>query len=138
MRQLSLFKGKRQRGVRAPPPLEFASHVVIADICRRWLMPHWRFTHMPMGERRDKVTAIKLHRMGVTPGWPDFGFFGPHCSVFWLELKRARTGRLSEAQIDLHAFLAACGHGYLCTASVRDAIETLKALGIVRAGIEVQ
>ena len=40
-RQLSLFKGKRQRGVAAPPPKEFATHCALADLLRRWTMPGW-------------------------------------------------------------------------------------------------
>ena len=38
-RQLSLFEGKRQRGVAAPPPKEFATHCALADLLRRWTMP---------------------------------------------------------------------------------------------------
>jgi hypothetical protein len=65
-RRLHLFRGKRQRGTAAPPPpKEFALHCVLADICRRWINPHWKFSHLPMGEHRDKATAGKLHRMGI-------------------------------------------------------------------------
>jgi len=138
MRQLSLFKGKRQRGKKLPPPLEFENHCVVADICRRWILPEWRFTHLPFGEHRNKVTAIRLHRMGVTAGWPDFIFVGPQRRVFWLELKRKGSGRLSEDQAYLAAHLMACGFGYLCTDDVGDAVATLKDLGILRANIEVQ
>lgn len=137
MRQLSLFKGRRQRGVQAPPPLEFHEHCVLADICRRWLDPRWRFTHIPLGEHRTDATAGRLNRMGVTPGWPDFMFVGPNRAVFWLELKR-RGGRLSEAQIDLGAHLAACGFAYFVTNSVKGAVDELKALGILRANVQVQ
>lgn len=92
---------------------------------------------MPMGEHRNKVTAIRLHRMGTTPGWPDFLFCGPERAVFWLELKRRGSGRLSDAQIDCAAHLAACGFPYLCTNDVNEAIAELKRLGIIRS-IEVQ
>ena len=137
-RQLHLFHGKHQRGQVAPAPKEFALHVVLADICRRWLNPHWKFTHLPMGEHRDKRVAAKLHRMGTTGGWPDFLFCGPRQAVFWLELKRPRRGRLSDAQIEMRAHLVACGFGYLVTDDIKDAVETLKSLGIVRGGISVQ
>lgn len=137
MRQLSLFKGKRQRGLKAPPPLEFHDHCFLADILKRWLMPGWRYTHLPLGELRDKVTAIRLHRMGVTPGWPDFMFVGPKRSMFFLELKR-RGGRLSEEQIDVGAHINACGFPHFVTTDVRSAIGELKAQGILRSSIEVQ
>ena len=52
-RQLSLFKGKRQRGVAAPPPKEFATHCALADLLRRWTMPGWVWTHFPSGEERS-------------------------------------------------------------------------------------
>lgn len=138
MRQLSLFKGKRQRGIRPPQPLEFANHCVVADICRRWIQPHWKFTHLPFGEHRNIVTAVRLKRMGVTAGWPDFIFVGPRHSIFWLELKRPRGGRVSDEQAEIAAHLHACGFSFLITSSVDEAVATLKDLGILRRNIEVQ
>lgn len=145
--QLNLFKGKRQRGTLAPPPKEFAGHVVIADICKRWINPTFRYTHLPMGEHRDHAvnrfgkryspTGSRLQRMGVTTGWPDFLFVGPNL-IFWLELKRQRRGRLSKEQIEMGAHLVACGHCYLCTSDVREAVATLVDLGILRRGVSVQ
>jgi hypothetical protein len=137
-RQLHLFKSRKQRGVAPPTPKEFALHCVLADICRRWLNPHWKFTHLPMGEHRNKATARKLRRMGVTAGWPDFLFCGPGQAVFWLELKRPGSGRLSEEQIEMRAHLVACGFAYLATSDVRDAVETMKGFGILRGGFTVQ
>jgi hypothetical protein len=135
-RQLHLFKGKRGRA--APPPREFLLHVALADTVRRWIMPTWRFVHLPFGERRDPVTAGRLLRMGTAPGYPDFLFTGPNASVFWLELKRPGSGRLSEAQQDIAAHLMACGFSYLCTDDLKDAVDTLKDLGILRSNIQVQ
>jgi hypothetical protein len=148
-KQLSLFKGKRQRGITAKPPLEFEIHCVIADIIRRWISSDWRYTHMPLGEERDhrinvktgqrySLSGLRLKRMGVTKGWPDFMFVGPGCQMFWLELKRPGSGRLSEEQVLLGAHLVACGHGYLATTSIDDAVETLKSHGILQSVFEVQ
>jgi hypothetical protein len=136
-KQFSLFKGKRQRGVAPPPPLEFALHATLADICRRWINPRWRFSHLPFGEKRDVATGARLKRLGVTPGWPDFLFVGPGAQVFWLELKRPKSGRLSEAQGDIIGHLVACGFGVLVTTSIDDAVATLKQAGILRANVEV-
>jgi hypothetical protein len=146
MRQLSLFKGERQRGIRPPPALEFSSHVLIADMLRRWCSKKWRWTHLPLGEVRDhqinpktgkrfSLSGQRLQRMGVTPGWPDFLFAGPGAKTVWLELKRRRTGRLSEAQEELEQHLRECGFDYLVTDNVNEAIDFLKGLGILRAGI---
>jgi len=134
--QLSLFKGRKQRGVRAPRATEFALHVAVADVIRRWIMPGWRFTHLPLGELRDKVTAARLKRMGVTPGWPDMMFFNRGGKVCFLELKR-KGNTLTEAQAELADFLRGAGHGYEVTDDFRKAVETLKGWGVVRA-VEVQ
>jgi hypothetical protein len=149
MRQLSLFKGKRQRGIAPPPPLEFATHATLADICKRWINPEWKFTHLPLGEHREhkinpktgkrfSPTGKRLQRMGVFPGWPDFIFVGPEQRVFWLELKRRRTGRLSEDQSEVLSHLIACGFAVLVTTSLDDAVDTLKQLGILRSTFSVQ
>jgi hypothetical protein len=148
MRQLSLFKGRRQRGIAPPPPLEFALHATLADIIKRWITPEWKFTHLPLGEEREhqfnskgqrySPSGQRLQRMGVMPGWPDFIFVGPECRVFWLELKRFKTGRMSEDQSEVAAHLMACGFPFLITTSLDDAVATLKQLGILRSNFEVQ
>ncbi|WP_338822139.1 hypothetical protein WDM22_38635 [Bradyrhizobium septentrionale] len=102
-----------------------------------------------MGENRDhrinlrtgkrySPTGARLKRMGVMPGWPDFLFSGPERAMFFLELKRANRGRLSEEQADLLSHLIACGHRVLVTSSLDDAVAELKAAGILRSTIEVQ
>jgi hypothetical protein len=149
MRQLHLFASNRQRGRSPPPPLEFATHATLADICKRWINPHWKFTHLPLGEEREHRTNPKtgkryslsgqrLQRMGVMPGWPDFIFAGPNAQVFWLELKRRKTGRLSDDQSDVLGHLVACGFAVLVTTSLDDAVDTLKQAGILRSNFEVQ
>jgi hypothetical protein len=136
--QLNLFKGKRQRGTQAPPPLEFASHCFVADLLKRWCNPAWQWTHIPSGELRDKITASKLQRMGTKPGWPDFIFIGPNRFFFGLELKRIRTGRISEEQSRVGAHIEACGFAYLCTSSVDVAVAELKRFDILPSTISVQ
>jgi hypothetical protein len=135
--QLNLFKGKSQRGTAPPPPLEFASHCVIADLLKRWCSREWRYTHVPLGEHRQAVTAARLHRMGVKPGWPDFQFAGPDRQMFFLELKR-RDGRISDAQAEMRAHLEGCGFGVLVTDSVDEAVRMLQAIGILPSKVEVQ
>ena len=61
-RQLHLFKGKRKRGTLPPAPTEFASQAALVDLIRRTISPAWRFTHMPLGEYRDPITAARLKR----------------------------------------------------------------------------
>lgn len=74
------------------------------------------------GEKRDVVTAAKLKRMGVKPGWPD-----AHLPVkrggymaLWIEMKSA-AGRLSPAQQSIKARLEAEGARYLVCRSWTEA-----------------
>src|SRR5258707_4612835 len=98
--QLHLFKGKKQRGTKLPPPLEFALHCMVADTVRRWIRPGWIWTHIANGEKRDAITGARLKRMGVTARFPDLMFFGPRGRVCFLELKRP-GGRLDENQDEI-------------------------------------
>jgi hypothetical protein len=147
-RQLHLFKGKRQRGVRPATPKEFALHCSVADLLRRWIMPGWKWTHFPAGEERparinrqgERVSGAgaRLKRMGLSSGWPDFQFFHLSGTVCFLELKRRGSGTLSDEQEDIAAHLIRAGHGYLCTDDFNDAVATLILWRILRGGIEVQ
>jgi hypothetical protein len=133
VRQLHLLKSKKHRG-KAPPPLEFASHVFVADMLRSGCDPRWEWTHLPLGEKRHIGTAVRLKRMGARPGWPDFLFAGPDAKLVWLELKR-KGNKLSETQELIEKHLLDCGFEYLVTDNVNEAISWLKRLGILRATI---
>jgi len=145
-RQLHLFKGSRQRGTAPPPPTEFSLHVLIADTLRRWIVPGWLFTHMPMGELRQPITAARLKRMGVTPGWPDFLLLAPRgqcteCGVYadggphFLELKRPKLGRFTDEQKDFAWWCASSNYPYACVDNYPAALDVLKRWGAVRANV---
>jgi hypothetical protein len=127
--QIDLFT-KRVRGL--PPPKEFLLHVALADTLRIATLEPWWWTHLPFGEKRDKVTAGRLQRMGVRGGLPDFIFIG-HGFAF-LELKR-KGERPSEEQWDVGRRLLHAGADWLVTDDLKDAIGWLKDLGIVRARV---
>jgi len=135
--QLHLFKSKRQRGTAPPSASEFQLQCAVVDTCIRWINPEWIFCHIPSGEKRDAVTAARLKRMGVKPGFPDLMFVGINGRVCWVELK-AKRGRLSSIQGFVAEFLMAAGHGYLCSSDYREIIEVLKGWGVLRSGIHVQ
>jgi hypothetical protein len=146
--QPHLFRSRRQRGCAAPPPKEFGLHCALVDLLRRWTVPGWIWTQFPAGEerpwqvdakgRRFSMAGARLARMGLQPGWPEFQFAHMNGRFCFLELKREKSGRLSEEQIDIATFLIAAGHGYLCTSSFDDAVATLKDWGVLRSGIHVQ
>jgi hypothetical protein len=133
-RQLNIFKGKRQKGEAPPTPKELELHIPLVKLIRLSLCEGWTFTHTAAGEHRDPRTAAKLKAMGVTPGFPDLIFFGPGGRVYFLELKRAGQG-LSDVQKDLRFKLMSSGFDYHVTNSLKDAVDQLNALGIIRARV---
>jgi hypothetical protein len=138
VRQLSLFKGKRQRGIAPPPATEFAGHCVLADLIKRGINRDWRYTHIASGEYRGPITGARLKRMGLVPGWPDFMFCGPNAQTVFLELKRKKLGRVSETQAHIQASLIDNCFAFKITDDVGEAVRWLVGLGILRDKIEVQ
>jgi len=136
-RQLGLFKGRRQRGVAPPTPTENKLHEALVYLIDKWPAPGstWEWTHIASGEKRDIVTAMRLKRMGVKRGWPDFIFVErARKQVFFLELKR-KGEWLSEDQERISAHLMESGCGYLCTDSFDTAVGALKDMGVLRATV---
>jgi hypothetical protein len=134
VRQLDIFKSKRQRGRAPAPPKEFLLHVALADALRLWINPGWSFTHLPFGEYRNPITAGRLKRMGVTRGWPDFmivGWGSQRCGFVFIELKR-KGEKPTVEQADRGEQLVRAGALWLWTDSVDDAIGFLADLGAVR------
>lgn len=133
--QLSLFKGKRQRGVKRPPSKEFATHCMVADMLRRWQTPGWRWSHFPAGEWRHPATAMRLKRMGVQVGWPDFILLKPDDGgAHFLELKRAGS-TLTDWQFAFMEWCAHNGYPYVWCDNFKDAIACLKNWGALRASV---
>ena len=130
--QLSLFRGNRQRGTKLPPPLEYTTHVMVADDLTRFCHPEWQWTHHPAGEYRDIRTAMRLKRMGLRKGWPDFVLLDPFGRPHFLELKR-KGADLTEAQ---EAFASWCNARQLVNHAVaysyQEARRILIAWGALR------
>jgi hypothetical protein len=137
MRQTNLFAGPRQRGRQAPPPFEFATHVMVADTLRRWARPDWLWTHPGTGEKRPVSTAARLKRMGLQKAWPDFILVGPGATLHGLELKR-RGEKPSSEQAAWGAALIALGGRWEWTDSYKQAVTILQSWGVLPETIEVQ
>lgn len=131
MRQLSLFKGKRQRGTKPKPVLEFRSHVMVADALKIGAAPGWVWSHFPSGEKRDPKTAGRLKRMGVMPGWPDFLLISPQGRLHGLELKRGPAPQ-TDHQKRFGEAMAARGVPYAVARSFSEAMDVLTDWGAVR------
>lgn len=79
----------------------------------RWKYPKAIMIHVPNGGSRHVLEAIKLKRMGVTPGCPDLAILEPkgiYCGAF-IEMK-SKKGKLSENQKNMIEALKV--KGYFC------------------------
>ena len=108
---------------------EYQLQVAAADFLV-WALPDdIIFTHIPMGEKRNKGTAGKLRAMGVRPGWPDFELLIPNGVTLRIEMKTER-GKLSEPQKAFFERAQALGHLCYIVTSVNQLQEILEYNGI--------
>jgi hypothetical protein len=136
-RQLSLLKGPRQKGEKAPLPTEFQMQCVIADALRIGAAPGWLWSHFPAGEYRTDATGRKLKRMGLKPGWPDLLLIDPAGCHYWLELKRGKSA-LSEEQAGFMMNMYKRDVPWAVARSVGEAINLLKSWGAIRTSLADQ
>jgi hypothetical protein len=138
--QIDLFT---RRVRKLPPAPEFALQCMVADILRRWLLPGWRFTHIPSGEERPSqlvkgkrvsFAAARLKRAGLMPGWPDLILLSPTALAHFLELKRRGRG-LDDEQTDFARYCAAHGYPHAWTDRFDEAVETLKRWGALPGSV---
>lgn len=73
----------------------------------RLAFPNVLIYHVPSGQLRRLLVALKLKKMGVVPGIPDL--FIPEWKLY-IEMKRVKGGALSNAQKDVIAYLESCGY----------------------------
>jgi hypothetical protein len=91
-----------------PPPLEKDEADTLMDYMHA---RNLRFTHIrnetgipdAQGKIRN-MRAILDYQAGVSPGFPDFCIILPRKGLLFIELKRERGGKVSEAQ---HAWILA-------------------------------
>lgn len=134
-RQLDIFRTKWHRGTKAPPALEQATHIAIADTLRRWAYPHWWWSHIGHGGKRSAETGRLLKRMGVKPGISDFLLIGP-TGFHFLELKRP-PNKPTEAQIDFGIAVIAGGGKFAVANSYEEAIGVLKMWGCLKVNVHI-
>lgn len=140
--QLDLFKGKRQRGTKAPPASEFAVHCVVADSLRIGIMPGWQWWHTPNGGERPafvkkngkriSIEGGKLQRMGTKRGVSDILLVAPpQGRLHALELKARGEAPDDDQNAFLEAVRAAGGIAEW-TDSFDGAIEILRRWGAIK------
>lgn len=136
-RQLSLFKGKRQTGVKPTGPTEFQIHCAVADTLRVGLAPGWMWMHPANGELRNIATAGRLKRMGVKPGASDILLHkAPHAQLHALELKR-KGENPSHVQLMYMSDVKAIGGKADWADSVDGALDVLKGWGALRETVHI-
>lgn len=132
-------KPRKLRPPRKPPgALEFRVCCALADLLKRLCEPGWRWTHFPAGEARTGFAGARLERMGLVPGWPDFQFIrGAGGRAHFLEMKRKGNG-LTEAQAEFAAWCVAENVPHKVAYSFDEAVDQLKAWGVLPARIKLQ
>lgn len=130
-RQLSLFKGRRQRGVALKPPVERRTHIAVADALRVGCVAGWLWSHFPAGEHRDEKTGALLKRMGLKKGWSDFLLISPEGIHHWLELKRGKSP-LTDEQEAFRDAMAARDVPWAVARSFDEAVRQLTSWGALR------
>lgn len=109
-----------------------SEHDLQVEICR-WCegfgqyLVKGRFFAVPNGGYRTKATAAKLKAEGLRPGVPDMIFFGPHGRVLWVEVKRGKAGRLSEAQVNFSVELQTNGHTVVVVRDLDGFVEKIRS-----------
>jgi hypothetical protein len=104
---------------------------MVAEMLDRWASTGWRWTHIASGELRDKVTAARLKRMGVKPGWPDFILISNLGVPHFLELKRRRR-TLSPAQEEFARWCVETALPHAVCDGFDKALAALKMWGALR------
>ena len=94
----------------------------------RWFRqtyPEVRILAIPNGGARSPATAGRLKAEGVSPGVPDL--FIPAWGL-WVEMKRAKGGKVSQEQKEWHSYLAKCGYRVIVGLGQTDAIKQTQQL----------
>ena len=98
----------------------------LAEFELRW--PNVRILAIPNGGARNIVTAVNLKAEGVRSGVPDL--LVPAWGM-WIEMKRAKGGRLSPEQKDWIEYLKSIGHTVIVAKGATDGIEQVIQYGLL-------
>lgn len=109
--------GKRGMKMRSMTPSESDEQRGFLDWFEaRW--PHVRIFHIPNGGFRTIKAAKAMKRDGVRPGVPDL--YVPEWRL-WVEMKRAKGGRVSPEQKDWIVYLRGIGDTVIIGRGAADA-----------------
>ena len=102
---------------------------LVAALRRCWnLLPDEHrpvIAHIPNGGSRDAREAANLKVQGVLAGIPDLIIILPCGESCWIEMK-AKDGRVSLSQTNLHIHFNALGHEVITAYSAEEALAALR------------
>jgi len=102
---------------------------LVAGLRRQWnLLPDEHrpvVFHIPNGGARDPREAANLKVQGVLAGVPDLCIVLRCGETTWIEMK-AKDGKISKLQGDLHASFVALGHDPIVAYSAEEALAALR------------
>lgn len=124
---------------------EQALHLAVAQLLEAVLPRSGAiWCHIPNGGARRKrrnangqaycPEGAVLKRMGVRPGMPDIQIIAPGPRLVYIELK-AKGGRLSEAQREMHRQLEAVGADVRICSTVEQVRDAMSELGLFKPWI---
>ena len=116
-----------------PVATEAQEHFTLVGHLKWMLRPAVVWWHTGNGELRSRAAAVKLHRMGVMPGIPDFLFLAAGV-LYGLELKRRRGGATSAAQADMQRRLVGQGAVIATARGCDEAMAIIAGWGLLRRG----
>jgi hypothetical protein len=98
------------------------------------VLEHWRVFGVPGSLVASIPNKRAFGQAGLTPGMPDLLVLSPQLGALtgYIEQKRGRGGRLSDAQIDIGALLRLRGAPYAVCKGRDEPIAQLEAWGAVR------
>lgn len=108
-----------------PLPTEHAEQVALVNKLRA---KGYLVFAIPNGGARNPIGAARLKAEGVLPGVPDLCVLLSGGRLLWVEMKRAKGGRISKAQKAMHKAMDALGHRVFVYAGTRAA---MLGLGLV-------
>lgn len=111
-------------------PTESAFQITVAGYLDAFLSPPSVWFHIPNGGRRGKIEAARLKKMGVKAGVPDIEIIAEGGRSHFMELKREKGGRLSDAQIAMRQLLIAVGCPWAEARTLEEVKAALDAWGI--------
>lgn len=110
---------------------EYDTTVGVADALRIACAPGWLWTHFPAGEHRTGLAGIRLYRMGLNRGWPDFLLIHPRGVLHALELKKG-TAALRPDQRVFRDAMQERGVPWAVARSLEEALHQLTEWGALQ------